>query len=110
MEAKNKNTCDLSGYNRILRKSDIELMNLFYGCKAESSCKGSCGGQSPGGCACDNDCEDRGDCCQDKKEVCPTLTCSGKCGKKVTDGSDFCFCDANCERWKDCCSDKQDYC
>jgi len=110
MVAKDPSTCDLKANNRVLRKSDIELMNKFYGCRAESSCKGSCGGQSPGGCACDNDCEDRGDCCQDKKEVCPALTCRGNCNAMVTDEDSYCYCDANCEYYNDCCSDKKDYC
>ena len=110
MVAKDKSTCDLKSKNRILTKSDIELMNKLYGCNAERSCKGSCGEQSPGGCACDHDCEDRGDCCKDKKEVCPRLSCNGNCGDIVVDGFDFCYCDDECERLKDCCDDKKDYC
>ncbi len=34
------------------------------------SCTGSCGGQSPDGCWCDDQCQNYGDCCADKAAVC----------------------------------------
>lgn len=39
--------------------------------RAGGSCEDSCGGSAPGGvCWCDDQCEDLGDCCEDKEEVC----------------------------------------
>ena len=35
-----------------------------------NSCEGRCGGQAPGGCWCDNQCSNFGDCCADKVAVC----------------------------------------
>ncbi len=35
-----------------------------------NSCVGYCGKKAPGGCWCDNLCEQYGDCCSDKKQVC----------------------------------------
>lgn len=34
------------------------------------SCEGACGGQSADGCWCDDACDNYGDCCADKKDVC----------------------------------------
>ncbi len=38
--------------------------------KNVDSCVGNCGGQAPGGCYCDNLCQQYGDCCSDYVAVC----------------------------------------
>ncbi len=43
----------------------------------DNSCAGNCGGQAPGGCFCDEQCEQTGDCCEDKNDVCGASTCEG---------------------------------
>jgi len=51
-----------------------------------NSCEGNCGGQAAGGCWCDGNCENNGDCCADKEEKCGGTTCAdlgfndGECG------------------------------
>ena len=53
---------------------------------ALNSCKDKCGGQADGGCWCDDQCDQTGDCCPDKKEMCGEPTCEdlgfpqGSCG------------------------------
>ena len=110
MKALNSDACDLTSSNRILRTSDIEMMNRLYECSAKKTCQGSCGGRSPGGCMCDNGCVQRGDCCPDKEDFCPVLTCNGSCGKKVSDGKTSCYCDSFCTYYNDCCKDRENYC
>jgi len=41
-----------------------------------NSCVDKCGGQAPGGCWCDNNCEQAGDCCPDKESACGETTCA----------------------------------
>ncbi len=38
--------------------------------RADGSCQGVCGGQAPGGCWCDSQCAQYGDCCADKVQIC----------------------------------------
>jgi len=51
-----------------------------------NSCAGICGLQAPGGCWCDAQCEETGDCCADKKSQCGGTSCAdlgfenGACG------------------------------
>ncbi|TVQ56518.1 MAG: hypothetical protein EA377_02100 [Phycisphaerales bacterium] len=81
------------------------------------SCAGSCGGQSPFGCWCDEDCEANDDCCDDVCDECPGLdlcdpgidpyTCEGFCGEMAPGG---CWCDDWCEFFDDCCDDVCDEC
>lgn len=59
--------------------------------KADSlfSCKDNCGGQAPGGCWCDSECENYGDCCPDKKAKCDSG--SNKCtSDQDCDASEYC--------------------
>ncbi len=97
-----------------------------------NSCVGYCGNKAPGGCWCDNLCDNYGDCCADKKAACdgpsptptpgptptptpaptPTPTpninsCQGYCGNKAPGG---CWCDNYCESYNDCCTDKKQIC
>lgn len=44
-----------------------------------SSCWGSCGGQSPDGCWCDDTCAQYGDCCEDICVECPEACGAGDC-------------------------------
>lgn len=46
---------------------------------ALDSCEGSCGGQAPAGCWCDESCAQYGDCCEDKVEQCDPCTVA-ECG------------------------------
>ena len=73
------------------------------------SCKGSCGGEAPGGCHCDASCFLYGDCCFDKKAVCDGIpaSCKGACGDQSKDG---CWCDESCELFGDCCGDRSEVC
>lgn len=78
------------------------------------SCEGSCGGQSPDGCFCDEFCAQEGDCCADAAEVCPdevgtqetdqAHSCADACGGPAP--SELCFCDDACAELGDCCGDK----
>jgi hypothetical protein len=74
-----------------------------------NSCAGYCGGMAPAGCYCDDTCDDWGDCCPDKAEVCDgtPASCEGHCGGQSPAG---CYCDDACENWGDCCQDKQQVC
>jgi hypothetical protein len=81
------------------------------------SCAGSCGGQSPDGCWCDEGCCGFGDCCADKLAQCggcdpdggggPAGSCAGACGGQSPDG---CWCDDGCAGFGDCCPDVCDEC
>ena len=55
------------------------------------SCLGNCGGPAPGGCYCDDACQDYGDCCSDYSGCCggPCIPdCQGKeCGSDGCGGS-----------------------
>jgi hypothetical protein len=68
------------------------------------SCEGSCGEQAPGGCWCDEECVEYGDCCADKAPVCEGRwpSCEGLCGGPSPDG---CWCDEACTDFGDCCVD-----
>ena len=69
--------------------------------------------QSSDGCWCDDACVENGDCCSDKAEICPHMSCRNTdCEGMVTDPTteETCYCDDLCERFKDCCDDYKDYC
>ncbi|MEX1364729.1 MAG: endonuclease/exonuclease/phosphatase family protein [Nannocystaceae bacterium] len=73
-----------------------------------STCEGSCGGQSPDGCWCDDACVSFGNCCADKVAVCdPPLpdpnSCEGHCGAQAPGG---CWCNDSCVSYGDCCDDE----
>lgn len=72
-----------------------------------NSCEGYCGGQAPGGCYCDPQCCDFGDCCFDMQTVCfvcrtNPFSCAGVCGGLPG----ACWCDEACCVFSDCCPDK----
>jgi hypothetical protein len=90
-----------------------------------------CGGKSADGCFCDDLCEQFGDCCPDKNQVCDGAGGSGGAGSGGAAGSggggqscladgggdfcggksdDGCFCDDLCEQFGDCCPDKAQVC
>ncbi len=76
------------------------------------SCAGACGGQAPGGCWCDDLCEQFGNCCDDKVAVCGGAapdpnSCQGACGGKSPGD---CWCDSLCANYGDCCTDKVALC
>ncbi|MCH9684064.1 MAG: endonuclease/exonuclease/phosphatase family protein [Deltaproteobacteria bacterium] len=81
------------------------------------TCAGSCGGQSPSGCWCDDLCEDFGNCCADKVQQCDAPpepepepepdSCEGSCGGQAPGG---CWCDDLCEGFNNCCADKVQQC
>jgi len=84
------------------------------GCELPT-CDGFCGGQSPGGCWCDNACANFGDCCNDVCDICchhnldfcaNCSTCVNFCGEE----SEICSCDADCHLRGDCCSDLCERC
>jgi hypothetical protein len=66
------------------------------------SCEGACGGPSSGNCWCDDACEDFGDCCQDKVDVCeepggcpgenPAGCAADGCGDGQTCQTDLAIC------------------
>ena len=59
-----------------------------------TSCAGSCGGESPDSCYCDELCAAYGDCCDDYQTVCAErTTASGVC---VRNSEDECSTDADC--------------
>jgi sugar lactone lactonase YvrE len=62
-------------------------------CVSES-CVGSCGGQSPFECFCDNQCQDLGDCCDDVCIACPNI-CEGECNGVSWAGC----CDGETVKW-----------
>lgn len=84
-----------------------------------NSCVDSCGGQAPGGCYCDDQCEQFGDCCSDFTAEClepdpepepdpqPANSCVDSCGGQSPDG---CYCDSVCSQFGDCCEDFNDVC
>lgn len=70
-------------------------------------CQGFCGGQSPAGCWCDEQCDGIGDCCVGVCDDCPNLSfcstagpCAGHCGGQAPEG---CWCDEICDGAGDCC-------
>jgi hypothetical protein len=76
-----------------------------------NSCLASdtCGGQAPGGCWCDDQCAQFGDCCADgpceETEAPPSPdSClqSDTCGDQAPGG---CWCDSQCTQFGDCCDD-----
>ncbi len=50
--------------------SGVTLEGNFTEGNNPNSCSGNCGGQAPGGCWCDSQCAQYGDCCADKVPVC----------------------------------------
>jgi hypothetical protein len=73
-----------------------------------NSCVGECGGEAPGGCWCDDQCAQYGDCCSDVLAECkPAQSCDGSCGGKAASG---CWCDSQCAKYGDCCGDKVQLC
>lgn len=62
-------------------------------------------------CACDVDCMDFDDCCEDYKELCDPNSCSGHCGEYLggVDGYN-CQCDHLCVDNGDCCLDWEEEC
>lgn len=77
------------------------------------SCVGSCGGQSPDGCWCDEYCSGYGDCCTDYDAVCNGTpepdpnSCEGYCGQRAPGG---CWCDTACSSYGNCCADYEALC
>lgn len=75
------------------------------------SCVGYCGGESPDGCYCDDQCAGYGDCCPDYEQVCGGApdpnSCVGYCGGEAPGG---CYCDRACIRYGDCCDDAVSVC
>ncbi len=61
--------------------------------KADSisgTCEDSCGGKSEGACWCDDECENYGDCCDDKVDICDGPTaCGGWLGDTCAE-DEFC--------------------
>jgi len=81
-------------------------------CPDPNSCDGHCGGQAPGGCYCDSDCEDFGDCCADVCNECNVhcpspYSCVNNCNGQAPGG---CWCDSLCESNNDCCADSCNVC
>jgi serine protease len=76
-----------------------------------NSCVNFCDEQAPGGCWCDDQCVQFGDCCPDKQEVCDggpnPNSCQGNCGTQAPGG---CWCDNLCSSFGDCCADKVLFC
>ncbi|MFV8756029.1 trypsin-like serine protease [Nannocystaceae bacterium ST9] len=73
-----------------------------------NSCAGVCGAKAPGGCWCDDNCSQYGDCCGDVLAECkPAQSCDGSCGGKAPSG---CWCDSQCAQYGDCCGDKAQLC
>ncbi|MEM9463472.1 MAG: S8 family serine peptidase [Myxococcota bacterium] len=71
-------------------------------------CDGHCGGQSPGGCWCDDLCTIYNDCCGNYEEECANETDPNSCQDNNTCGSQApggCWCDNACTFYNDCCSD-----
>ncbi len=77
----------------------------------DPTCEGNCGGQSPAGCWCDEECFGNGDCCDDVCEFCDDLdgcnSCQDICGDQAPGG---CWCDAGCVDLGDCCNDACELC
>ncbi|NOZ87938.1 MAG: LamG domain-containing protein [Deltaproteobacteria bacterium] len=76
-------------------------------CAEPGSCLGSCGGQAPSGCMCDDKCMERGDCCPDRCDHCQDLvTCStcgnGNCDKDKGENCDNCAADCSCATGEKC--------
>jgi hypothetical protein len=70
-----------------------------------------CGGQSPGGCACDIFCGFFGTCCSDFTNLClfpPAGSCAGFCGAQSADFT--CACDTGCKARGNCCADYGSQC
>lgn len=98
------------------------------------SCVGKCGGQADGGCWCDGQCTQYGDCCADKDvacsggsggaggssgaagaggtssggDGCTAALCGTSTAGKENDKS--CYCDDACTNYGDCCSNKAAVC
>lgn len=83
-----------------------ETAATFRAAEVSGSCVSedynSCGGQSPDGCWCDDNCAEYGDCCGDKTDVC---TMDGSCNLRCGEKSGSCWCDENCATYGDCCED-----
>ncbi len=85
------------------------------------TCTGKCGSTTgTGGCFCDAQCAQFGDCCADYNTACPGAagagnagaagngSCAGKCGSTTDAGG--CFCDTQCAQFSDCCADYKTAC
>ena len=71
--------------------STVAVAILLLGADAmANTCAGACGGQSAGGCWCDDQCFGEGDCCTDVCTQCPgTVGCGGNgggCGSVTFEG------------------------
>ena len=87
-QVKAYNSAGESGYSNQAQATTLDLT---------ASCQGYCGGQSPSGCYCDQDCWDYGDCCPDVCEVC------GICGPACVDADgDGYFTNPRCGTAVDC--------
>lgn len=83
------------------------------GCEL-STCTGFCGGQSPGGCFCDEACVSFSDCCPDVCNSCCNFldfcdqcsTCINACGGS----GGLCSCDEDCRLRGDYCFDLCEHC
>ncbi|MCK5800589.1 MAG: C40 family peptidase [Deltaproteobacteria bacterium] len=90
------------------------------------SCVNHCGQRAPGGCYCDIECSQHGDCCTNMQSTCGTApqtpntpqapntpapnatdSCQGHCGQQAQSG---CYCDGQCAQFGDCCADSQSAC
>lgn len=60
----------LAAINGCVACVDAETCELTDPSWPAPSCEGACGDKSPGGCWCDDECADWGDCCLDYEEVC----------------------------------------
>jgi hypothetical protein len=81
------------------------------------SCAGQCNSQNDmGGCYCNADCVQLGDCCADYTTACGgaanpnpvnpgtgTGSCVGQCNSQNDMGG--CYCNADCVQFGDCCAD-----
>ncbi|XP_077970683.1 CUB and sushi domain-containing protein 1-like isoform X3 [Styela clava] len=62
-------------------------------------------------CQCDEECQNRGDCCNDYKMKCTLGTCKNRCGAAMNNHNK-CSCDDLCATrfGKNCCQDYKMYC
>jgi len=90
---------------------DAGVNELYGNTGGGDSCVGNCGQQAPGGCWCDDQCVNFGDCCADKAAACDAPpdpnSCVGNCGQQAPGG---CWCDTQCSQFGDCCGDKFSIC
>jgi len=87
-QVKAYNSAGESGYSNQAQTTTFDLT---------ASCQGYCGGQGVGGCWCDQNCWDYGDCCSDVCEECGI--CSPNCVDADSDGY---FTNPRCGTAVDC--------